>query len=104
MKHVKTILLFAFLIIGLQSFGQTKQLPPIIDRELFFGDPEITGAQLSPDGKYISFIKAYKGTRNIWVKRADAAFANAKPITEDTLRPIRNYFWSKDSKYVLYSQ
>ena len=27
------------------------QLPPIIDRELFFGDPEISGAQISPDGK-----------------------------------------------------
>jgi hypothetical protein len=25
---------------------------PIIDRELLFGDPEISGAQLSPDGQY----------------------------------------------------
>ena len=25
-------------------------LPPLIDRESFFGDPEIAGAQLSPDG------------------------------------------------------
>jgi hypothetical protein len=32
---------------------QANQLPPLIDRELFFGDPEITGAQLSPDGKFI---------------------------------------------------
>ena len=28
-------------------------VPPIIDRELFFGDPEIAGAQLSPDGQYL---------------------------------------------------
>jgi hypothetical protein len=26
------------------------QQPPLIDRELFFGDPEISGAQISPDG------------------------------------------------------
>jgi hypothetical protein len=34
-------------------------LPPLIDRELFFGDPEISGAQISPDGKYISFVKPF---------------------------------------------
>ena len=33
------------------------QQPPLIDRELFFGDPEIAGAQISPDGKYIAFLK-----------------------------------------------
>jgi hypothetical protein len=28
-------------------------IPPIIDRELFFGDPEIAGAQISPDRKSV---------------------------------------------------
>ena len=37
--------------------------PPIIDRELFFGDPEISAAQISPDGKFIAFIKPFRGTR-----------------------------------------
>ena len=32
-------------------------LPPLIDRELIFGNPEISGAQLSPDGKYLAFQK-----------------------------------------------
>ena len=32
-------------------------LPPLIDRELFFGNPEIAGAAISPDGKYIAFLK-----------------------------------------------
>ena len=59
-------------------------LPPLIDRELFFGDPEISGAQISPDGKFIAFVKPLKGTRNIWVKRTDEPFDKAKPITADT--------------------
>lgn len=80
------------------------QAIPIIDREIFFGDPEISGAQLSPDGKFMTFIKPHKGTRNIWVKKIDEAFAKARPITADTTRPIRGYFWSRDGKYVLYSQ
>lgn len=78
-------------------------LPPLIDRELFFGDPEISSSQISPDGLYISFIKPYKGVRNIWVKRRDEAFDKAKPITADE-RPVPGYFWSRDSKYVLYVQ
>lgn len=78
--------------------------PPIIDRELFFGDPEIVGAQISPDGKFIAFIKPFKGTRNIWVKSTAEPFANAKPLTADTKRPIDYYFWSRDGRYILFAQ
>ncbi len=83
---------------------QPSGLPPIIDRELFFGDPEISGAQISPDGKFISFMKPLKGTRNIWVKRTGEPFDKAKPITADTERPIPAYFWSRDGKYILFVQ
>jgi dipeptidyl aminopeptidase/acylaminoacyl peptidase len=84
--------------------AQPKGLPPLIDRELFFGDPEIAGAQISPDGKFIAFIKPLKGTRNIWVKRTEDSFDKAKPITADTTRPIPSYFWSRDGKYILFVQ
>lgn len=78
------------------------QLPPLIDRELFFGDPEISGGQLSPDGAFLSFMRPYEGTRNIWVKTRDAAFDDALPITDRTDRPIPGYFWSRDGKYILF--
>ena len=78
--------------------------PPLVDRDLFFGDPEISGAQLSPDGKYMSFIKPFNGTRNIWVKKADEPFAKASPSPTTPKRPIRGYFWTRDSQYVLYVQ
>jgi hypothetical protein len=29
-------------------------LPPLIDRELFFGNPEIATGTISPDGRYIA--------------------------------------------------
>ena len=83
---------------------QSTTPPPIIDRELFFGDPEIVGAQISPDGVFIAFIKPFKGTRNIWVKRTAELFASAKPLTADTKRPVDWYFWSRDGKYVLFAQ
>jgi hypothetical protein len=80
------------------------QQPALIDRSLFFGEIQIAGAQVSPDGQYISFLKPYKGTRNIWVKKATEPFSAARPMSTETQRPIRNYFWSRDSKYILYSQ
>jgi dipeptidyl aminopeptidase/acylaminoacyl peptidase len=86
-----------------QPAAKTSQ-PPLIDRELFFGDPEISGAQISPDGKFIAFIKPFKGTRNIWVKRTEDPFDSAKPLTNDTKRPIAIYFWSRDGKYILFVQ
>jgi dipeptidyl aminopeptidase/acylaminoacyl peptidase len=78
--------------------------PPIIDRNLFFGEVAIAGAQVSPDGRYLSFLKPYKGTRNIWVKGAEEPFSAARPVSAEATRPIRNYFWSRDSKYILYAQ
>ncbi len=86
------------------TIAQPTGAPALIDREIFFGDPEVSGAQLSPDGKFMSFIKPYKGTRNIWVKKLDEAFEKARPLTSDTSRPIRGYFWSRDGKYILFSQ
>ncbi len=84
--------------------AQNGKLPPIIDRELFFGNPEISGAQLSPDGRYISFLKPYKDTRNVWVKAVNDPWTAAKLITNDTKRPVTQYFWSRDGKYILYVQ
>ncbi|MDQ3805053.1 MAG: prolyl oligopeptidase family serine peptidase [Acidobacteriota bacterium] len=78
--------------------------PPLIDRQLFFGDPEIAGARLSPDGKFIAFVKPLNGVRNIWVKRTEEPFDAARPVTADTKRPIPAYFWSEDGKYILFVQ
>ncbi|MBT8228939.1 MAG: S9 family peptidase [Bacteroidia bacterium] len=82
----------------------TEYLNPIIDRNIFFGNPEISGAQISPDGQYISFIKPLNGTMNLWVKRKEEPFDDAYPVTNDQKRPIRSYFWSRDSRYILYVQ
>ena len=97
------LVLLALLLVALAA-RVWAQSPPIIDREVFFGDPEIAGAQISPDGAFIAFIKPFKDTRNIWVKKTGEPFANARPITADTKRPIPAYFWSRDGKYILFVQ
>ncbi|MEP7196186.1 MAG: S9 family peptidase [Saprospiraceae bacterium] len=98
------VLLLSQLILGtVIAQKKIKEPPALIDREIFFGDPEVTGAQLSPDGKFMSFIKPYNGTRNIWFKKANEAFNKAKPLSNDS-RPVANYFWTRNSKYIVYVQ
>ncbi|MEE4638277.1 MAG: alpha/beta fold hydrolase [Wenzhouxiangella sp.] len=79
------------------------QLPELVDRDLFFGDPEISGAQLSPDGAWLTFMRPFEGVRNIWIKAIDEPFSDARPLTRDD-RPVPGYFWSRDSRFVLYVQ
>ncbi|MBE9063172.1 S9 family peptidase [cf. Phormidesmis sp. LEGE 11477] len=79
-------------------------LPPLIERELFFSDPEISGAQLSPNGQFIAFQKPLDGVINVWVKDIDEPMAAARPVTADAQSPIMFYFWSADGRYILYGQ
>ena len=92
------------------SFAAAQQksaftgLPPIIDREIIFGNPEIASPQISPDGQYLAFLKPWKDTRNIYVKGVTEPFSAAHLLTTETRRPILDYFWSRDSKYILYTR
>ena len=90
-------------VLGFPSAVFAEQ-PPIIDRAGFFGEAAIDGEQISPDGRFVSFLKPYHGVRNIWVKKADEPFTGARPMSADTTRPVSLYFWSRDSKYLLYAQ
>jgi dipeptidyl aminopeptidase/acylaminoacyl peptidase len=78
--------------------------PPLLDRELFFGNPEIAAATLSPDGRYIAYLKPWKETRNVWVKKTGEGYDKGRLVTADPKRPIPGFFWTKDSKYVLFVQ
>ena len=96
--------LTASVLLSFSSPTLHAQQPPIVDRRSFFGDPQIAGARISPDGRNLTFLKPYRGVRNIWVKKVDAPFTAARPISADTKRPVTSYLWSRDSKYVLYGQ
>jgi hypothetical protein len=82
--------LSSIFLLGATAVLAQNNPPPLIDRELMFGNPEISGAQISPDGKFIAFRKPHKDTANIWVKRADEPFANARLLTNEAKRPMRS--------------
>jgi dipeptidyl aminopeptidase/acylaminoacyl peptidase len=76
---------------------------PLIERGKIFGNPSKTAAKISPDGKWLSWIAPRDGVLNVWVAPADK-LSDAKPLTDEKTRPIRNSFWSPDSKVVLFIQ
>lgn len=80
---------------------ETEGPTPLLDRELFFGNPQIAGGKLSPDGKFISFMKPYQGIMNVWVKEFAEPFDAARPLT-DSKRPLYGYTWTEDGKYILF--
>jgi dipeptidyl aminopeptidase/acylaminoacyl peptidase len=87
-----------------QQKSPSTGLPPLIDREIIFGNPEIAFAQISPNGQFLAFLKPWKDTRNIYVKGVNEPFSAARLLTTETKRPILDYFWSRDSKYILYTR
>jgi len=79
------------------------QAAPLIERSKLFGNPSRSGAQLSPDGKWLSWLAPRDGVMNIWLAPV-AKLAEARPLTSSTDRPIRQQFWAPDSSMVMYIQ
>jgi Tol biopolymer transport system component len=75
----------------------------LIPRSVLFGNPDKISPQISPDGKWITFIAPVNGVLNVWAGPSDRIDA-AKPITKDTGRGIRMASWAFDNAHVLYTQ
>jgi dipeptidyl aminopeptidase/acylaminoacyl peptidase len=106
-KHSKLILVFALLVLGSTVaffvFSYDKPEPELIPREVLFGNPDKITARLSPDGGQISYLAPVNGVLNVWVGPADNPDA-AEPVTNDTDRGIRIYFWAYTNEHILYLQ
>jgi dipeptidyl aminopeptidase/acylaminoacyl peptidase len=75
----------------------------LIPRAALFGNPVRAQARLSPDGRYISFLAPKEGVLNVWLA-PPGKLTEAKPITDDHKRGIRQHFWAEDGRHVLYLQ
>lgn len=75
---------------------------PLTPRTAFFGNPVKAGGQLSPDGKWLSWMAPKDGVLNVWIAPLVNP-TNARPMTDEKKRPVAAYFWSQDSSMVLYA-
>src|SRR5207253_6386559 len=75
--------------------------PPKIPLRDFFKNPESRGYLLSPDRKTLSYLAPWESRMNVWVR--PTAGGEAKRITSEKERDIRNYSW-KGNEFVIYAQ
>lgn len=90
------------LLIGL-FLAQAAAADGLIPRQILFGNSTRTAAALSPDGKLLGYLAPVNGVMNVWVGPLDD-IAHAKPVTHETERPLRDFFFSPDSTRLLYTQ
>ncbi|HVM01155.1 MAG TPA: S9 family peptidase [Acidimicrobiales bacterium] len=74
--------------------------PELIPREVLFGNPERVAPRISPDGRRLAWVAPDDGVLNVWV--GDAGGGDARPVTADRDRGIRQYFWAHDGRHLLY--
>ena len=75
----------------------------LIPRAKLFGNPTRTSCQISPDGRWLSWLAPRDGVLNIWVAPAGDMRA-ARVVTADRKRGIRFYAWMPSSTHLLYMQ
>ena len=82
-------------------------LPPLIPRDVLFGNPDRAGPQISPCGKFIAYLRPdAKNVLQVWVRDAKPAKGDEtdRAVTSDEKRGIRQFFWAHDGKHLLYMQ
>ncbi|MEH2082138.1 MAG: S9 family peptidase [Nostoc sp.] len=85
------------------SSAQAPSLPPLIPREILFGNPEKTSPQLSPDGKYLAYIAPdQKNVLQVWLRTIGQE--DDKILTADKKRGIRIFFWTYNADQLIYMQ
>ena len=79
------------------------QMPPLISRDVLFGNPERANPKLSPDGQRLAWIAPdKKNVLQVWVKTVGKD--DDKMVTADKKRGIRQYFWAQNNSTLLYQQ
>ena len=95
-------LLLGGLVISSLFMGGCKPKKPMQVRQIpledFFKNPEKARYQISPDGKYFSYMAPYEKRMNIFVQ--EIGTDKATRLTSEKDRDISSYFWKNPSRIV----
>jgi dipeptidyl aminopeptidase/acylaminoacyl peptidase len=83
-------------------------MPELIPLPVLFGNPERVSPRISRDGSQLAWIAPRDGVLNVWVAPVSAEqgvdWADARVVTDDTDRGIRQFAWAHDGHHLLYLQ
>ncbi|MDQ2907712.1 MAG: S9 family peptidase [Chloroflexota bacterium] len=74
----------------------------LIPRKVLFGNPLKADPKISPDGTRMAYLAPVNDVLNVWV--GNVGSDEYRPVTKDTDRGVRIYFWANDNTHILYLQ
>jgi dipeptidyl aminopeptidase/acylaminoacyl peptidase len=78
-------------------------IPPLIPRDVLFGNPVKASPRISPDGTNLAFLApSDKGVMNVWIQPLDGA--EAGQLTREDHRGIKTFYWTAEGGGILYLQ
>jgi len=83
------------------TMPSTTELP-LIPLDVLLGNPTKSGPKLSPDGSRLSYIAPVDGVLNVFV--GTPGVDDFAAVTSDRDRGVRMYWWTYDSKQLIYLQ
>jgi dipeptidyl aminopeptidase/acylaminoacyl peptidase len=90
-------------IIALLPAPPAAELPPLIPRDVLFGNPQKTSPRISPDGTALAYLApSDRGVMNIWVRSIDRD--DAVMVTNVTRGGIPSFMmrWAYDNRHILF--
>jgi len=94
----KNLLFFYFIGICIFLFACQNKDSSRVPAEYFFHIPEKTSFRISPNGRYISYLKDYDGLKNIFV--LDLTDQSTHRITTAKEQDIQSAFWANDDELI----
>ncbi|MBS0288643.1 MAG: S9 family peptidase [Proteobacteria bacterium] len=106
-------LLAAFIATATLFFGEIalakdqQQTQTYISRDILFTSPEVMAIKISPDSKFLAYVKAEPtGVMNLYIcETSKCSNTNSlKQVTHFKTPEIYRFFWTNDSKHIVFLQ
>ncbi len=97
------IVLLTTIVLTCPARPARAELPPLIPREVLFGNPVKASPHISPDGKRLTYLAPdSKNVLQVWVQTLGKD--DARQVTSDKKRGIRMHLWTYKPDTLLYLQ
>lgn len=96
LNQVKFLFFFLITTVLFSCTSEEVRQIPISD---FFKNPDKIFFRLSPDGKYVSYLKPYKGRQNLFIKSLTDGQERMATSFDDY--SVSNYSWTYDNQIVV---
>lgn len=101
-----SITVIAFCLGGV-ALAATQPSSSYVPRSTLFAPPEIMAIKISPDAKYLAYVKAEpSGVMNLYLCATNECqhSKSLQQLTHFTTPEIYRFFWTEDSKHIIFLQ